>query len=114
MGTTINSNGNAEIFDLTNSGGVLNLNPAATGNMLTINGVSNKYNQSLAITNLTTVGKVDLEDLYTTGGAHIANFGEFLSALTPTGTGDALHLQGGGSITFVATTSFKASQFAFS
>ena len=114
VGTTINSNGNAETFDLTNSGGVLNLNPAATGNMLTINGVSNKYNQSLAITNLTTVGTVDLEDLYTTGGAHIANFGEFLSALTPTGTGDALHLQGGGSITFVATTSFKASQFAFS
>ena len=114
LGTTINSDGNAETFDITNSGGVLNLNPAASGDLLTINGVSNNYNQSLTITSLTAASKVDLEDLYTTGGAHIANFGEFLSALTPTGTGDALHLQGGGSITFAATTAFKSSQFAFS
>jgi hypothetical protein len=114
VGTTINSDGNAETFDLTNSGGVLNLNPAATGNMLTINGVANKYDQSLSITNLTTVGTVDLEDLYTTGGAHIGTFSEFLAALTPTGTGDVLDLQGHGSITFVATTAFKPSQFHFS
>jgi hypothetical protein len=115
VGTTINSDGNAETFDLTNSGGVLNLNPAATGNMLTINGVAKDYSQSLSITNLTTVGTVDLEGLYNpTTGAHIGTFSEFLADLTPTGTGDVLHLQGGGSITFVATTAFKASQFAFS
>ena len=56
LGTTINSNGSGENFDVTDSGGVLNLNPAASGDMLTINGVSNKYDQSLTITNLTTVG----------------------------------------------------------
>ena len=46
VGTTINSNGSGETFDLTESGGVLNLNPATTGNSLTINGVSNNYDQS--------------------------------------------------------------------
>jgi hypothetical protein len=114
LGTTINSDGDAETFDLTNSGGALNLNPAASGDSLTINGVSNNYGQSLAITNLTTAGTVDLEDLYNVSGAHIANFSDFLADLTPTGTGDVLHLQGGGSLTFVATTSFKSSQFHFS
>ena len=114
LGTTINSNGNLANFDLTDSGGVLNLNPATSGDNLTINGVSNKYDQSLTITNLTTVSTVDLEDLYNPGGVHIGSFSSFLSDLTPTGTGDVLHLQGGGSITFAATTAFKSSQFAFS
>ena len=114
LGTTINSNGNLANFDLTNSGGVLNLNPATSGDFLTVNGVANNYHQSLTITNLTTVSKVDLEDLYNPGGTHIGSFSSFLSDLTPTGTGDVLHLQGGGSITFAATTAFKASQFAFS
>lgn len=114
LGTTINSNGNLETFNLTDSGGVLNLNPGASGDFLTVNGVANNYHQALTITNLTTVSNVDLEDLYNPGGTHIGSFASFLSDLTPTGTGDVLHLQGGGSITFAATTSFKASQFAFS
>jgi hypothetical protein len=103
-----------ETFNLTDSGGVLNLNPGTSGDFLTVNGVANNYHQALTITNLTTVSKVDLEDLFTTGGTHIGSFSDFLGALTPMGTGDVLHLHGGGSITFAATTAFKSSQFAFS
>jgi len=75
--------------------------------------VANDYNQALTITNLSTTDKVDLEDLYTTGGAHISNFGQFfaLYASSPTGTID---LMGGGSLTFTHTTAFNPSNIHFS
>jgi hypothetical protein len=113
--TTVNAEGNNDALDWTNSGGDLNLNPSSSNDALTFNGVSKDYAGDVQITNLTGANPtVDLEGLYTTGGTHIGSFATFLSALTPSGTGETLDLLGGGSISFVATNSFNKSQFTFS
>ena len=56
---------------------------------------------------------VDLEDLYNTHGVLITS-SNFLSSLTTNGTGETLHLQGGGAIAFIATNSFDLGKFTFS
>jgi hypothetical protein len=113
--TVVNAEGNNDTLDLTNSGGDLNLNPSSTNDALTFNGVSKDYAGDVQITNLTGANPtVDLEGLYTTGGMHIGSFAQFISALTPSGTGETFDLMGGGSIAFVATNSFSAGKFTFS
>jgi len=113
VGTSINSTGTSQTFDLTNSGGALTLNSAAPADSLTVNGVGNDYDQALTITNFSTSDKVDLEDLYTTGGVHISSFGQFfaLYSASPTGTID---LMGGGSLSFTHTTVFNPANVHFS
>jgi hypothetical protein len=113
--STTNAQGNNETLDWTNSGGNINLNPSSTGDDLIFNGVSDKYAGKVQLTNLTGADpNVDLEDLFNTSGVHITTFSQFLSSLTPSGTGETLNLQGGGSIAFVATNSFDMAKFAFS
>ena len=113
-GTKVNADGNSETIDFTNSGGNLNLNPSSMSDALIFNGVSNDYAGKVQLTNLTGADPtVDLEDLYNTGGAHITA-ANFLSSLTSNGTGETLHLQGGGSIAFVSTNSFDLGKFTFS
>jgi hypothetical protein len=112
--TVVNAEGNNDALDLTNSGGDLNLNPSSMNDALTFNGVSKDYAGDVQITNLTGANPtVDLEGLYNTGGAHITA-ANFLSSLTPSGTGETLNLMGGGSIAFVATNSFDLAKFTFS
>lgn len=115
LGTKIVANGNNETFDFSNnSGGDLVLNPASTGDSLTFNGASNNFTGTVVVAGLNTGDKVDLEDLYTTGGAHISSFGQMLSAMQFTPTGDTLMLQGGGELKFAAGTVFSPSKFMFS
>jgi len=114
-GTTITSNGNNETFDYSNnSGGALDLNPVSTGDSLTFNGASTDFKGMVTISGLNTSDNVDLEDLYTTGGAHITSFTQMLGAMSFTPTGDVLNLMGGGDIKFAATTPLSPSHFTFS
>jgi hypothetical protein len=113
-GTTVNAEGNNESLNFTNSGGNINLNPSSSGDTLTFNGVSNDYAGKVQITSLTGADpNVDLEDLFNTGGALITST-NFLSSLSSNGTGETLHLMGGGSLAFVATNSFDLAKFTFS
>ena len=81
---------------------------------LTLNGVSHDYKGNVQITNLTRADpNVDLEGLYNTGGALVTK-ANFLSSLTPSGTGETLDLMGGGSLAVVATNSFDLAKFTFS
>ena len=78
----------------------LTLNPSSSGDTLTFNGVSNDYAGKVQITSLTGADpNVDLEDLFNTGGALITST-NFISSLSSNGTGETLHLMGGGSIAF--------------
>ena len=114
-GTTINSDGNNETFDLSNgSGGVFNLNPSSVDDKLTFNGNNNDYGGKVTINGLSSTDGVDLEDLYTTGGVEITSFSQMEAAMSFTPTGDVLKLQGGGSITFAANTPLTAAEFHFS
>jgi hypothetical protein len=111
-GTTIDVNGNDETLNFTNSGGNLALNPAAVGDTLTIAGVSNKFAGTITISGLGSGDTVNLDDLYTTGGAHITS-SNFAFDLKGTPTGEVLNLQGGGEIKFAAGTALSLSQFHF-
>jgi hypothetical protein len=114
-GTTINAEGNNETLDWTNSGGTINLNPSSSGDTLTFNGVSDDYAGKVQITSLTGADpNVDLEGLFNTSGMAINSDATFLSSLTSNGTGETLHLLGGGSIAFTATNSFDLAKFTFS
>jgi hypothetical protein len=115
IGTTITANGNDETFDfMNNSGGALALNPASMGDSLTFNGASNKFAGTATVSGLSTSDNVDLEDLYTTGGAHITSFTQMVDAMSFTPTGDVLPLLGGGEINFAATTVLNPGSFKYS
>ena len=115
LGTVIKANGNNETFDFSNnSGGVLVLNPASTGDSLIFNGTSNNFDGNAVVWGLSTGDTVHLEDLYTTGGAHITSFLQMVGAMQFTPTGDVLNLQGGGEVKFAANTVLAPAKFSFS
>jgi hypothetical protein len=117
LGTTVNATGTGQTFDLTESGGDMNLNPSAPGDNLTVNGnaVTHDYNQALVITNFNTSDKLDLEHLYYANGASVTagGFAELFAKYitSPTGT---IALERGGSLTFTPTTAFNPANIHFS
>ena len=89
------------------------LNPTSTNDTLNFNGAPHSFTGTVEISGLTGSDQLDLNNLYTVGGAHNTSFAQVLPNLTHAPTTETLKLQGGGSIIFDKIGTFTVSPLQF-